>query len=572
MMNTDWKRVAHVVNVLFKQGLGKFIHDYGLSWHLPLLKKITPTGSPPPDLPARLRKTMEQLGGAYLKLGQFLALRPDLLPREYCDEFKKLLDEVPQMPLSAVQQVLEKDLKAPSRTFFKHFEPKPTGSASIAQVHKAQLTNNKHVVVKVQRPDARQQFAADIGIMYYIANKIEHKLQRSQAPRASLLQNGLRWNPAAISPLTIVKEFERYTAQELNFVLEAKNIERFAKHFAKSSTVVVPNVHWQATTNRVLTMDYLDGVKLTEVLKNPKQYPRTLLSRRIADAAFDQILELGTFHADLHPGNILVMPGNKIGLLDFGIVGTLSPEFISQTFRMYSALIAQDASTVTKVLLAVGTPSTDADEENLKRDVEHILSQWSTSDLSTARVTTVLQSLFESAVNNRITIPVGFILLGKALVTVEGTCLALDPAFNFVEYSQPKIAKVLREHKQPTALLKRFTTMSRQYAETLSGLPQQASEALERVKKGTIELNIRDTDVKHLGMDLNRSSNRLSFALIIASLLLTGALLVDVPPKIGAYSVFTVIGLFFAAMLLLILVVSVVREGVEPFDPHKEKR
>ena len=553
MMNNSWKRAGHVVNVLFRHGMGYFIHKLGLKWHLPFVRRLVPAGKPPSDLPVRLRKAMEELGGAYLKLGQFLALRPDLLPRKYCDEFKKLLDQVPPMPYEKVRQVIEANLKSSSKAFFSHIDAKPLGSASIAQVHLAKLKNGRSVVVKVQRPEAKERFDADIQIMNYLAQKLEK-----------------RFRGIAISPLTIVKEFERYTAQELNFVLEARNIDRFAKHFKSSKSVVIPEVYWPATTSQLLTMEHLDGKKLTDVLAQPDHQQRKLLAQHIADAAFEQILKLGLFHADLHPGNIMVLPGNRVGLLDFGIVGALNEELIRQTVSLYTALINKDTTTVTKTLLKVGMPASDADIDDLARDVERIVNEWYGTELGQARVTQMLQALFESAVQHRIAMPVSLILLGKALVTMEGTCLALDPQFNFVGYSQPKITQLLKEHRHPKAVLNRFTKLSKQYAELIADLPQQASAALERVKRGTIDLNIKETDVKHLGMDLNRSSNRLSYSLIIAALLIAGAILVDVPPKLGAYSVFTVMGLFFAACLLLMLLVSVIREGHEPFDPHKD--
>lgn len=554
-MNDTWKRAGHVVNVIFKHGLGYFVHELGLKWHLPLLKKLVPAGKPPADLPVRLRSIMEELGGAYLKLGQFLALRPDLLPMQYCEEFRKLLDEVPPMPFAKVQKAIENDLKGTLKTFYSHVDEHPLGSASIAQVHRARLKNGRQVVIKVQRPEAKQQFAADTTILYYLAHKIEK-----------------RFRAKAISPVTIVKEFERYTAQELNFVLEARNIDRFHQFFKNSASVVIPQVNWPATTSHVLTMDYLDGVPLTEVLKHPEKHARTPLAKRIADASFAQILRLGVFHADLHPGNIIILPGNKIGLLDFGIVGQLNDDLVRQTLLIYSALVNKDAAAITKVLLAVGIAHPDANVDELKLDVERIVNEWYGTELGQARVTQMLQALFESAVRHKVSMPVGFILLGKALVTVEGTCLALDPEFNFVSYSQPKVMQMMKEQRSPKMLLKRFGTLSRKYADMLAGLPEQTTAILDRVKHGSINIDIADTDVKHIGMDINRSSNRLSYALIIAALLMSGALLIDVPPKLGSYSLFTLGTFGFAAVLLTMLAVSVWREGSAPFDTHKEMR
>jgi ubiquinone biosynthesis protein len=415
------------------------------------------------------------------------------------------------------------------------------------------MKSGKNVVIKVQRPEAKEQFESDIKIMYYIAHKIEK-----------------RFSDRAISPLTIVKEFERYTAQELNFVLEARNIDRFAKHFDKSASVVIPRVHWQATTSNLLTMDCLEGTKLTDALAQPEKHPRALLAKRIADAAFEQVLGLGLFHADLHPGNIIILPGNKIGLLDFGIVGALNDELIRHTVALYAALVNKDAAGVTKVMLKVGIPSNNTNVADFSHDVERIVNEWYGAELGQVRVTQMLQAIFESAVQHSISMPVGLILLGKAMVTMEGTCLALDPKFNFVEYSQPKIEKLLRAHRKPKAVLSRFTKMSKKYIDMLADLPEQASAVAERIKRGTVNIDIADTDVKHIGMDINRSSNRLSYALIIASLLVSGALLIDVPPKLGTYSIFTVLGIGGAFLLLAALLVSVWREGMEPIDPHRD--
>jgi len=551
-MDKTINRAGQVVNVLFKQGMGYFVHELGLKWHLPFFRKLAPAGRQPPDLPVRLRKAMEELGGAYLKLGQFLALRPDLLQREYCEEFRKLLDKVPPMPFAKVQQVIETGLKGPVKAFFSHIDIQPLGSASIAQVHKARLKNGKCVVVKVQRLDAKRQFETDIRIMRYLAHKIERRFPHS-----------------AVTPAAIVSEFERYTSQEFNFVYEARTIDRFYQHF-NGTKIVIPRVYWASTAPQVLTMDLLDGIPLTEFANRATKAQNKALARNIADAAFEQVFRLGIFHADMHPGNIIVLPGNKIGLLDFGIVGTLNEELISKTIRLYAALVCNDVAEITSVLLGAGVASSDTNIEGLKLDVERIVNAWYGTDLGQARVSQMMQGLFETAVEHGIRMPTSLILLGKALVTVEGTCLALDPEFNFVNYSQPKVMRLLKEHRKPKALLKSFTMLSRKYGEFLAGLPQQTIDALETLKRGAIDLRIRETDIKHLGMDMNRSSNRLAYSMIIAALLISGAMLIDVRPKIGNWSIFTLIGLFFATIVLMAFMVSIWREGVAPFDPHED--
>src|SRR3989344_6613842 len=285
----DFKRASHVVDICLKQGLGYFVDLYGLKWHLHLFKRIILRNAKKPEsLPERIRAVMEELGGAYIKLGQLLSIRPDLIPSEYCEEFKHLLDDIAPISFSEVKKTVEFELKQPLHKVFAHFDKFPLGSASVAQVHKAKLLNGKNVVVKVQRPGVDKKFREDIDIIYYLA----HKIQKHSDLRR-------------VHPLAIVEEFEKYTNKELNFINEARNIDKFYQGF-KETNIIIPKVFWQFTTPKILVMDYLDGKKLTEA-KKLSQEERRIIAYRLADASLKQLFEIGVFHADLHPGNILVM-------------------------------------------------------------------------------------------------------------------------------------------------------------------------------------------------------------------------------------------------------------------------
>jgi len=551
MSIADLKRASRVVEALAKHGLGWVVLELGLKWHLPLGKRLLLRVKEPENLPVRLRKVFEELGGAYLKLGQLLSLRSDLVPQEYCDEFKKLLDHVPPIRFAIIEHRVRTELAQSLGHMFSYVEPKPLGSASVAQVHYAKLKDGREVVIKVQRPSVQETFEADIHIMRYLAHKLEKNLALGFFPSA------------------IVDEFERYTKDELNFLIEAKNLEEMSAAFKDSSLVVIPRVDWKHTTKRVLVMSYVPGVKLSELGKKKLPLSRKSINKRLVDAMTTQVFEQGIFHADLHPGNIVVLPNGKIGLLDFGIVGRLSRDLRQKGLRLYIALVEKNIDVVVEQLFHIGIATEQTDRTGLREEVGRIVRAWHGTTLQQARPTMMMQQLaFASACYN-LRLPVDLVLLGKALVTLEGTCAQLDPAFNFAYYSQPLIAKLLVKEQTPTALAKRWLEQSREIAQTLAQIPEETLDAVRTIKEGRIRLEVQDTDIKHLGMDVATSSNRLAYAVMISAFIIAAAMLVDVGPVWNGYPVFTLIGLIGAVLFTFPLFVSILREGSIPYDQHK---
>jgi ubiquinone biosynthesis protein len=539
------RRASTVVNVLAKQGLGYFLREYGLDWHLPFHKRIKSYGKEN-KIPVRLRKAMEELGGAYVKLGQLLSLRPDLVPQEYCEEFRKLLDKMPAFKYEQAKKIIEDELGTSLNKVFKNFDKKPIGSASIAQVHQAQLLNGKKVVVKIQRPKAEQQFESDIQIMYYLAHKVDKYFKDT-----------------TVSPLQIVQEFERYTKNELNFKIEASNIEQFHEVFKKSTKFVTPKVYSQYTTRKVLVMDYIHGTKLSEIIDKISPKIKREIIKNIADSVFKQVMDAGIFHADLHPGNMLVLPRRRIALLDFGIIGKLDKELKQHTIDMIVALVNSDSREVVRTLLKVGLPTEQTNLEQFQLNVDDIMRDWNPA--SSIRATQVLHRLFNACIRNHIRLPSDLILLAKALVTAEGTCTQLDPNFNFVEYAKPKIVAILKKQNRPAAVIKRFLMKSRHAGDILADIPEQTADLIERFKREPIKLDLNDTDISHLGRSIGFGSNKLSYAIITASLLVSGAMLIDIHPKIFGYSVFSICAIGFAAILLAVMVGSMLHERVLPY-------
>ncbi|MBI4140741.1 AarF/ABC1/UbiB kinase family protein [Candidatus Woesearchaeota archaeon] len=548
----DIKRASKVINACAKHGLDYFVHTYGFGWHLPFLKRIHfGKHEFPESIPQKIRAVMEELGGAYIKLGQLLSMRPDLIPPEYCEEFKRLRDDTTPLQFSTIKSTIEKEFRQPIQRLFKTIEKTPLGSASVAQVHKATLHNGKNVVIKIQRPNLKQQFEEDTDILYYLAHKIEQRLKKN-----------------TFNPIAIIQEFERYTKNELNFVIEATNIDKFYHNFKDSKTIIIPKVHWLYTKTNILVIDYLDGTKLSEAKKLSTK-DKKIIAERIMDASLKQLFEYRTFHADLHPGNILVMQNNTIGLLDFGIVGTLSQEQLNQMLRVYANILNNDTDQVVETLLSIGQQSTtETNIEAFKADITNIMQWWYGVAPEKIRITQLQYHLFQTCVKHHINIASEFILFGKSAMTSEGTCIEINPDFNFVQHAQPKIIQLLRKQHTPFKLAKQFLQNTTDTAKNIAALPKATVGLINKLQREPIKIGIDQTDIRHLGFDVNTSSNRLAYALLIASLIISGSLLINIGPSYKDYSILSIMAYISAGIFFLPFIVSVLREGTTKYDVH----
>ncbi len=536
----DINRVSQVANVLMRNGLGYVIAELGLKYHIDFVKRFSRFDEPT-SLPKRVRQSMEDLGGAFVKLGQLLSLRPDLVPAEYCHEFRKLQDEVKPLPFKTVKSIIEKELGTSLKDVFQTFDEDPIGSASIAQVHKASLKNKKMVVVKVQRPDIRKKFSADIDIMHYFAERIEAKK--------------LGKVPANM----IVSEFEDYTKKELDFRFEANNIRKFYDNFRNSKIIRIPKVYENLSNDKVLVMEYIKGKRLSDIK------PKASLAHNLIDSVLSQVLEMDIFHADLHPGNIMVMSDGRLALLDFGIVGTLNARLKNVGLELLAGIVHKDSDVVFNALIKAGASSDQTDFEKFRLEVGDIVDEYQGASISEEKVTSMLHRLFNSCYDNHITIPGDVVLLAKALVTAEGTCLYIDPKLNFRKEFTPRVERLLAKRAAKKASLSNLSAQARKLGSFADDFSHETLELIRKLKHGTVKVDIEDTDIKRLGMSIDRSSNRLSYGVIIASMLVAGSLMSRIPGLITYKEVPVIPVIFFVGAFILgaALVSSIFKEGKE---------
>ena len=539
----DFGRVTHVLNVVFTQGLGYVIEDIELKHHLHFVKNIMFHRFEEPILPeVRLRRVFEQLGGTYVKLGQLLSLRPDMIPINYCEELRKLQDRVAPFPGEKARQIVEAEFKKPIHKVFKAFNEKPVAAASISQVHEATLKSGKKVVVKVQRPNIRNIMMSDIDVMYYIAHHMEKK------------EKYKRYQPVAI-----IDEFKEYTEKELDFTNEANNAERFFNNFSKSKIVKIPEVYREFTTSKVLTMERIEGIKLTEL--KGKKINRRDVAEKLVNSIVKQVFEDGLFHADMHPGNIMLC-GDKIAFLDFGIVGRMSKELRDLGFQLMVAIMERDLDRVTTLLIKGGSITADTNIPLFKQEIEDVVSEWSGETLSDTKVTHMMHELFNTCIKNKIKMPVNLILLGKGFVTVEATCTQLYPEFNFSEYTQKYVSSVMGKKFTSKEIIKGVIKDASKLRQVLVEFPDQLSTVMEKLKTGTVKIDIEDTEVKRLGMEIDRSSNRVAYGMIIAALVVGGAVMahIDKGPRVWEINAMSAALFAIALIFGLILAVSIERE------------
>lgn len=544
----NFRRIKQIANVLFSNQLGYVVDRLNLRSTLSFGYKLQTTQKPNLTIPERLRLSMEELGGTFVKLGQLLSLRYDMLPKEYCDEFSKLQEGVKPFSFLQVKQIVEKELGKPITILFKEFEQQPIAAASVGQVHKAVLKSGETVAVKVQRPGICELFEADIDLLYHLAKLIEKRFPELRE----------------YNPTTIVQEFERYTKRELDYLFEAKNIDIFHENFKNDLTVRIPKVYWDRTTSKVLTMEYIHGVRVSEMQKFKQMHvDKHKIAKNVTNAFIKQVLEFGVFHADPHPGNVFVVKDSVVAFLDFGIVGKLTPELKDKIEDMLIALVTKDIDMLAQTIADIGIIDGEVDLKRFKEDLVEKLGDYYGASLNQLSTVNLFFDALALGRKYKMKFPTSYVLLIKAIVTTQGFMKAVSPELNFIEECKPTVEKMMIKRGKPSHMFNVMRRNIRNYRYFFTDFPQDVTSLMHTLKKGAlINIDVDNKDIKKLTHELDTSSNRLTFGMIIAALVIASALFVQarLEPMVLGVPLAAVISWIAAFFVLICLIISMLRE------------
>ena len=541
------KRYRDIVEILIKHGFGYLIGSLDLHQFVPLRKRIKSldtSDSSNASKAVRLRKVLEDLGPTFIKLGQLLSTRPDLLPQNYISELEKLQDNAPQMEFAEIIEQLEAELGTDYQELFEEFSPEPLASASIGQVHKAILEDGTEVVVKVQRKGIEKKVNADLNIMKDLAGLLEKRV----------------FDDMFISPIEVMDNFSELIKKELDYRNESRNSVKFKTNFADEKKVKVADLHWELITKKILVMEYIDGVSVNNLSASVDRHQ---LAENIFASFMKQILLDGCFHGDPHPGNIIITKDNKLGLIDFGLIGQISRRDREIAATLFISLLEKEMDLAVEELLKLGVVTEEIDKTALKRDMYKLVDDYYGATLDQIELGPVVNRLFNLAFEYKIKLPFDFILLGKSLVTIEGIVAKIDPKFDTVAAAKPFMSKLIKAKLNPKRLLRELLTGGRKLFNNLSDLPEELDYILNLLKNKELSINLRHVGIEQFIAKLDIITNRISIALIVAALIIGSSLIMlsDKGPLFLDYPVIGLSGYLLAVFFGGWLVISILKSG-----------
>lgn len=543
-------RYREILQVLIKFGFNdilnriKILHVLGGRRFFLFRKKLfTQT-----TRPQRLRLAFEELGPTFIKLGQMLSTRYDLLPMDYIEELRKLQDQVPPFSSNVAKLIIESEFQKPLKTLFHSFEETPFAAASIAQVHRGQTHDGKSVIIKIQRPEIDLVIQKDLEILLDLAKLIVRYIPESHV----------------FDPVGIVEEFGRWIRNELDFFQEGRNIERFREHFKSDTTIYIPQVYWEWTTSKVLTLEFVPGISIQDVEALEKRgFDRKTIAKNFTQFILKQIFQHGFFHGDPHPGNIFVIEENVICPIDFGLVGRLDPFLIQALGQMAMGLIEYDVDRMVRALFKMGMIQDEVEPFPLRLDLREYLDKYYQIPLYQLNIETVVRDMFALISRHRIRLPKDLYLMGKTLMVTQALTRSLDPEFNFMEEAKPLLEKTLFQPMNKKQLLKEMRLYAEDYKDLFGTFPEAFRSFLIKLRKGEINIHVQPKGFEPFVRELDRSTNRLALSLILASLFIASAMLLflDKPPYFGGLSIFGLIGLGISFFLAFALTIAILRSG-----------
>ena len=510
------QRYREVLGVLARYGFASFVAKSGFAplrkanadWLYSRDGTIDLSSAP---MEVRLRKAMEELGPTFIKIGQILSTRRDLVPDSLADEFAKLQADCPKIPFDRVRAALDDQLKGRTDELFQWIDPEPMAAASMAQVHSAIWKDGSEVVIKLLRPDAADQIEADMEALAFVARLTEDRLAQS-----------------GFSPTEIVEEFREELRRETNLTIEARSTDRMRRSFADDPGISFPHVYWEATTPGVLTIERVKGRLLA---RTPYQSIPLEIRQKIigngARAVFRQTLELGFFHADPHPGNIFVHDDGRVTFIDCGMVGKIGLDARTRIAELVFGVATGDARLVMRAAMKMGNVEPDSiDERALLDDVQEVVDQFVGKPIAEIDIAAVLDKFYQILRDYKVRCPADMVMLIKAMGTIEGVARDLDPDYEIIEAAKPFIFKLVNDRYAPKALTKRVLNTLFSYAELIDSLPKQVNGILRKLRLGEAKVNFHIEGIEKFRMSVEHTATTVAYALLISALLVASSVLI----------------------------------------------
>lgn len=547
----DLGRVQALAAILIRYGFGDVVRRLGLTRALARAGKVLPLDHLEAlvalPAPVRVRRAMEEMGPSFVKLGQILATRMDLFPPEWIAEFSRLHNAVPPVPFDAIRFEMTEALGAPPESAFLWFDPEPLAAASIAQVHRARLHDGREVVAKIRRPGIRPMIEADLRLLQYAAKRIETRFPDLRR----------------FHPVGVVRQFKSSLMGELDLAAECRNAERIAAGFAGDGRIVVPEVHWSCTSERMNVQDFVDGIPIADLAAlDAAGVDRRQVARTGAQAVLKMMLEDGFFHADPHPGNVFVLPGERIAMIDFGMVGRLSNARRAEVVSLLFGLVERDAGRVVEVLLD-WTDQPGVDEAQLTSDIDAFVDRYHGVPLGRLDLAGMLLEVTTLLRSHQLALPADLALLIKVCLTLEGLGRSLDPDFEMARQAQPFLRRAMVARSTPRAVARRGVRAITDTVGLLAALPHDLRRLLRGMRGGGARLHIEVDDLKEFSRQIGHSTNRLAGSMVIAALIVGSsiAMTVEGGPSLLGLPLFGLLGFIGATLAGIWLLWSILRSG-----------
>ncbi len=546
-------RYQQIIGIILKYGFDNILDAMNIDRYIESGLKLIPFSRPHERVEKlsrnqRIRMALEELGPTFVKMGQVLSSRPDLVPMDLIAELSKLQDEIPAFGFDQVKETIAAEFGRPLGEVFLFMDEIPFASASIGQVHRASVTGDERLAVKIQRPGIRKTIEADLEIIHHLAGIMERNIQEM----------------AFYRPVRIVEEFAKTLEKELDYTIEATNMERMADQFMYDRTIHIPKVYPAESSERVLTMEFIDGIKASNIDAIDRAgLDRKRITRRGADFIMKQVFEHGFFHADPHPGNIFILDNNRICPVDFGMTG-----FLDQTTRelfvdIIHAVATNNTKLAARLLCDLCDYETQPDMDRLEKEISLFVSVHLTRSLKEIRTSKMVNQLLELCAAYGLRIPPDLFLMMKAFVSVEDVARKLDPDFNMLGHAVPYVTSAKYRQMAPGKIAENVMHIARESFRLFQQLPSDTMEILRLVKQGKLKLAIDIQGLDKMMVHQDQTSNRISFSIIIAALILGSAIVInsDVPPMLFGVSVIGIAGFVAAAVMGIWLLVAIIQGG-----------